>query len=350
MVKIVMKTKIGCIFILLFSICAIASAGQKSREHEKTISPFGRHEDRYRQLYDSLLEKGVEPERIRTIFSSDKAKKIDMTPVERMAERVISPYRWRKRSRAELMAVAERIVGHLRRYEKEYDALEERYRVNREIGAAILYKETALGEFDNWRHHAFPVLNSILGFMEMPEDEAKKKRIERIVGTAGKSLEGLILYCERNGIDILKRDFPSSFAGAIGIPQFMPMYMDYAVPAGSTVPDLSIMADAILSLGNIFEKKFNWPGYMDLSRLEKIDEIREAYAVFDEQKGVSFCMSKHLDGYPLRPFVNSSYRFPHLEYIGGYCKSIMQYNFSSAYTLDVFQFAYYAHRIRSFSE
>jgi membrane-bound lytic murein transglycosylase B len=279
------------------------------------------------------------------IFSSDKAKQVDMTPVERMSERVIPPFR--SRTEAEVATIARRIVAHLAQYDRYYDELEKRFFVNREIAAAILYKETALGQFDDWRHSAFPVLNSIVGFMDLPEDPMMRKRAKRIIDTARKSLEGLILYCERYNIDILQRDFPSSFAGAIGIPQFLPMYLDYAVSGDGGVPDLSKMHDAILSLGNIFTNRFGWPGLMDLDRLDGINEIIPEYQAFDRQKGVSFCMSEHLDGYPLRRFVDEFQQIPHISYIAEFCGTIMQYNFSSAYTLDVFQFAYHAHRLRT---
>ena len=341
--------KFGCILTFaLLVLVGIAAAENGAETPEKSISPFSKHEDRYRTLYRSLLQNGVPHARIMAIFSSDKAKQVDMTPVERMSERVIPPFR--TRTEAEVAAIARRILDHLDQYDPYYDELEKRYSVNREIAAAILYKETALGRFDNWRHHAFPVHNTIVGFMELPEDPLMRKRARRIVRTARKSLEELILYCERYGIDILRRDFPSSFAGAIGIPQFLPMYLDYAVSGDGGVPDLSDMHDAILSLGNIFTKKFGWPGFMNLDRLEHIDAIIRKYKVFDQQKGVSFCMSEHLDGYPLRRFVDEFSHIPHIGYIAGFCGTIMQYNFSSSYTLDVFQFAYHAHRIRPASK
>lgn len=338
---------IVCIVALsLFSFVADAPSQQTGfNGPETSLSPFSRHEDRYGTIYRSLRENGVSHDRILEIFASDKAKQVDMTPVERMSERVIPPFR--TRTEAEVAAVAKQIRAHLEQYDRYYDELEKRFSVNREIAAAILYKETALGRFDNWRHNAFPVLNTIVGFMDLPEDPLMRKRAQRIIRTARKSLEELILYCERNGIDIRRRNFPSSFAGAIGIPQFLPMYLDYAVSGDGGVPDLSKMHDAILSLGNIFTQKFGWPGFMDLDRLEHIDAIIQQYKEFDRQKGVSFCMSEHLDGYPLRRFVDEYRHIPHIGYIAGFCGTIMQYNFSSSYTLDVFQFAYHAHRLGS---
>lgn len=336
----------GSLFAVVLALGhAGALAQDGTPESEGSFSPFGRHGDRYRELYASLQENGVSHARIREIFSSEKAKKIDMTPVERMSERVIPPFRLR--TEKQIRATAKMIVDHLEEYRTVYNEMEKWFGVNREIAAAILYKETALGKFDDWRHTAFPVLNSIIGFMDLPEDEAKRGRIDRIVGTARKSLAGLILYCERHGIDVVRRDFPSSFAGAVGIPQFLPMYLDYAVSHDNTVPDLYNMHDAILSLGSIFGNAFGWPGFMDLDRLSAIDGIIRKYKAYDQRKGVSFCASEHLDGDPLRRFVDEFPDIPHIAYIGRFCPTIMRYNFSSAYTLDVLQFAYHAHRIRN---
>jgi membrane-bound lytic murein transglycosylase B len=336
--------KTGCLLTLALLVSVgVAAAGNDAGTPEAPISPFSKHEDRYRTIYRSLRQNGIPHARIMAIFSSDKAKQVDMTPVERMSERVIPPFRLR--TEGEVEAIAQRIIAHLKRYGRYYDELENRFSVNREIAAAILYKETALGQFDNWQHTAFPVLNSIVGFMELPQEPMMRKRARRIVRTARKSLEELILYCEEYGIDVTQRDFPSSFAGAIGIPQFLPMYLDYALSGDGGVPDLSEMHDAILSLGNIFTNNFGWPGFMELDRLELIDGIIRQYKTFDQQKGVSFCMSEHLDGYPLRPFVVAFDHLPHIGTIGTYCKTIMQYNFSSSYTLDVFQFAYHTQRL-----
>lgn len=335
------RLTVGC-FIAILMILATIQALAQTRVPETALSPFQQHEERYQILFRNLVEKGVEPDRIMAILSSDKAKKVDMTPVERMSERVIPLFQ--TRTKAQIDAIARQLVDHIGQYKAHYDELEERFGVNREIAAAILFKETALGKFNNWQHYAFPALNTIVGFMDLPKDPLKRKRAQRIIDTARKSLEGLIFYCERYGIDILAQDFPSSFAGAIGIPQFMPMHMIYAVSPDKGVPDLSRMHDAILSLGNIFKKKFGWPGLMDLDRLAQIDDIILKYKDFDQQKGVSFCASEHLDGYPLRRFVDEFKQIPHIDYIGEHCQTIMQYNFSSAYVLDVFQFAYHANQ------
>lgn len=315
---------------------------------ESVIPPFSKHEDRYRKMFASLEAKGMTRDEISVIFSSDRAREKDMTPVERMSEKVTSPSSMR--TKKQVRRIAERIRNHLDRHKSSYDMLEKRFGVNREIAAAILFKETDLGEFRNWKHESFTVLNSILSFMELPENAGHRQtaRMERILSTTARSLEGLLLYCHKHDIDITKKRFPSSFAGAIGIPQFMPMYMDYVITDGDATPDLSRMADAILSLGNLMKHRFEWPGPMEMDRLADIDAIVKKYVEYDTQnKGVSFCMSADLENYPLRRFVDDFPEIPHIDHVAKYAAVLMRYNYSSAYVLDVMGMAFHAYRLGS---
>ena len=319
--------------------------------YQKTISPpFSRYEERYRPLFYALDKGGMQPARIDAIFSSKRAKKIDPAPVKKMSEKVFSsPSR---RTKKQISGIAKNISKHLDKYKKEYDKIVQNFGVNREIAASILFKETHLGEFNNWKHDSFTVLNNILSFMDIPPeyDERKQKRLKRIIATARDSLQGLLLYCDKYEIDILNTKFNSSFAGAIGIPQFLPMYMDYAISDTNSRPDISKMPDAILSLGNLLKTKFNWPGYMELNRLENINTIRNQYIAFDKRKNVSLCMASDLDGYPLKPFSSAYSDIPEIDYICQYTKALMNYNYSSYYALDVLLFAYHTHKLRPVQE
>ena len=312
----------------------------------QAIAPFGKHEDRYQVLFDSLLKYGMQLERIITIFTSERAQQIDNTAIKIMSRSVVSKPSVRTKRQAS--DIAKKLKKHLDLYKQYYDYIENTFGVNREIAAAILFKETRLGEFKNWKHDAFTVLNSLLSFLEMPDEaeEQQKARIERIIATVQKSLAGLLLYCEKYDIDITKKKFHSSFAGAIGFPQFLPMHMDHTLSIDNKTPDLSHMPDAIISLGNLLKNKFGWPGFMDFNKLEDIDVIIEAYVEYDiKEQGVSFCMSTNLDGYPLRRFVDDYNAIPNIEYIVQFASSLMNYNYSSDYVLDVLQFAFHAHKL-----
>lgn len=310
------------------------------------IAPFGIHEERYQVVFDSLLVGGMQPERIIEIFISERAKQIDKTAVKIMSRRVVG--KPSVRTKRKTSAVAKKLKKHLDSYSEYYDYIENSFGVNSEIAAAILYKETRLGKFKNWKHDAFTVLNSLLSFLAMPDEseERKRVRIERIIATVQNSLAGLLLYCDKYHIDITEKTFPSSFAGAVGFPQFMPMYMDYVISIDNEIPDLNYMPDAIISIGNLLKNKFAWPGFIDFNRLENIDEIIAKYVEFDKkERGVSFCMSVNLDGYPLRSFADEFNTIPNIDYVSMFARSLMNYNYSSDYVLDVLQFAYYAHKL-----
>jgi len=310
------------------------------------FSPFLKHKERYQYVYKLLAENGnMSAERIIKIFSSKRAKKKDMTPIRIMSKRVIS--KTRLRSKKQTKQIARKIKRHLKKYKKYYKELEETYGVNQEIAAALFYKETILGEFKNWKHESFTVLNTILGYMELPDktEPRQRKRMQRVIKTSQQSLAELILYCEKYNIDILNKKFPSSFAGAIGIPQFLPMYLKYAISADNTTPNISKLNDAILSLGNILKNKFDWPGYMDLEMLNNIDEIRRRYKSYDDKNNkVSLCMSRDLEGYSLLSFYEKFSGIPNIDYVCQYSKCLMNYNFSSSYSLDILQFAYYVYQ------
>jgi len=77
-------------------------------------APFSIHEDRYQILFDSLIKAGMKPERIVEIFSSAKAKRVDMTPVEKMSEKVIVPIS--ERTAKESRLIAGKIKKHLENY------------------------------------------------------------------------------------------------------------------------------------------------------------------------------------------------------------------------------------------
>lgn len=312
--------------------------------------PHIRYRERYQKLFLDLKDQGIKQERLLEIFASEKAAAIDHAAIALVSERAARI--GKKKSKAQLTAIAESIVSHLHRHRTYYNRLERRFGVNREIAAAILYKETGLGRFSDWRHDAFSALNSVLGFMAIPDDAGKrdKDRLTRIIDSNRQSLAALLLYCARNGIDVLTTDFPSSYAGAIGMPQFLPIYLEYAVSADNAdinaLPDLDKTADAILSVGNLLQNKFRWPGLMNLSRLKAIDAIAAAYIRYDQKtEDASFCMAKDLDGYPLRRFVDEYRDFPDIAYIAGYCEVLMNYNFSSNYVMDVLQIAYHAHNL-----
>jgi membrane-bound lytic murein transglycosylase B len=88
------------------------------------------------------------------------------------------------------------------------------------------------------------------GVMSRPE---ALKRIERIKLRALNNLAELILQSKQVGLD--PYTVKGSWAGAIGIPQFMPASMGYAVDGnGDGIIDLNTVEDSILSVANYLQR------------------------------------------------------------------------------------------------
>lgn len=82
----------------------------------------------------------------------------------------------------------------------------------------------------------------------MPRADALK-RIQRIKNRAVNNLGELLIQARRGGFDPMR--VKGSWAGAIGIPQFMPASMVYAADGdGDGVVDLNTIPDAVMSVGN----------------------------------------------------------------------------------------------------
>jgi membrane-bound lytic murein transglycosylase B len=86
----------------------------------------------------------------------------------------------------------------------------------------------------------------------MPRIEALK-RIERIKKRALNNLAELLIQSKRVGLDPFT--VKGSWAGAIGIPQFMPASMSYAADGdGDGIIDLNTVEDSILSVANYLQR------------------------------------------------------------------------------------------------
>ncbi len=335
----------------VYDICfhVEAKEGQIIDDHKEVIeSPFSRNRERYHELYTILLKGGMHQDRIRQIFFSKRAKEMDMTPLRMMTEikKIPELAEAEKKANTRYLSRIPDLIKHLKKYKTYYDLAESTYGVNRELIAAVLLKETNLGQFHTWKHDSFTVLNTMLSFLELPENpsERMKTRIHRFIEFSKEHLAALLLFCDKHHIDIIEERFPSSYAGAIGIAQFMPGWLEYAISADNKTPDLNKMPDAILSVGNVFKHKLGWSGMIDYERLENIDDIINKWYVFDKRKGVSFAVSHHLDGMPLRRFDKEFDHIPNVNYIGKFVQTLMEYNFSSNYALGILQIAFHTNK------
>ena len=315
-----------------------------------TTALFGahfNHPDRFDALTLRLIKAGVEKERIQLLFNSPKARAIDEKAVAQIANiSKIKAHRDAERKANEALMLKTALVKkHLQTYKKVYDQVEKEFGVNREIIAAILQKETALGAYTNYKHDAFTALVGMLDRLTLPEKPSArvKKRHKRLLKMAEDNLFALIVHYEKLGIDLSQAHVPSSYAGAVGIPQFMPMHFDMiAAPSAQDPLDLFHMPTAIYSTAKLLKKRFGWNKMVDFSAITKLETIKEQWYAFDDGKA-NFVYEKNLDGAKVPTFVKANADDPEIVLVGSIIKVLMRYNFSTPYALGILEIAKRSH-------
>jgi membrane-bound lytic murein transglycosylase B len=229
------------------------------------------------------------------------------------------------------------MVKNLNTYKKVYDKAEAKYGVNREIIAAILLKETKFGKIKP-KHDAFIVFNTILTRMKPETTRAKW-----LLHMSKANMSSIIEHCYEKGVAPEQCNLPSSYAGAIGIPQFMPNNFRYTDSYKGKVADLTNMEDAIMSAAKFLNKRANFTTLIDWEKMPHIPQIEEEWYEFEfEHKHTSFVYEENKkSGKKYMCFTKDR---PDLQYMREYVKKIMQYNNSSNYSVGVVRLAYEAHR------
>jgi membrane-bound lytic murein transglycosylase B len=237
-----------------------------------------------------------------------------------------------------LVSYVPQMVANLKKYKKVYDHIELTYGVNREIVAAILLKETKLGAIKP-THDAFIVFNTMV-----VRTKAKTPR-EKWLLTMGKTnMSAIIEYCYKKGVSPAKCNLPSSYAGAIGIPQFMPNSFIYAKPYKGKIADLTKMEDAIVSAANFLHTKAKFDMLIDWNSMPNIPQIEEEwYEYAFTHEDASFVYETSRKGKIYSCFTKGK---KSLQEMREYTKKIMRYNNSSNYAVGVMSLAYLAHYAR----
>lgn len=240
-----------------------------------------------------------------------------------------------KKANNVLVKYVPKMVANLKKYKKVYDLAEKEYGVNREIIAAILLKETKLDKIKP-SHDAFVVFNTMV--LRTNPASPREKWLHKMGKT---NMSSIVHYCYKKGVKPRECRLPSSYAGAVGIPQFMPNSFIYAKAYKSKVPDLTKMEDAILSVANFLHEKalFSVPLQWDI--MPDVPKIESEWYEYDfTHKDASFVYEKSKSGKIYNCFTSNR---PELEYMKEYVKKIMRYNNSSNYALGVIRLAYDAH-------
>lgn len=295
--------------------------------------------DNYEEVCKRAVKKGVSIEYANTFLLSDKTKKLDMKSFELFQPKKIKVHHANeKRANNNLLKYIPQIVSHIKKYEDVYNLAESMYKVNREVVAAILMKETRLGLIKP-KHDAFSVFNTLV-----LKTKVKSSRDKWLLNMGKSNMVSIISYCYQKAYKPLTCNFASSYAGAVGIPQFMPNNFIYIEGYKKEVGDLSNMQDAIMSASKFLNKV---AGFTELIKWQKIPDMKvveEDWYEYDfTYKNSSFVYAKSKkSGKKYNCFTCGD---SDLEYLRRYAKKIMTYNNSSNYAVGVMRLAYDAHHV-----
>ena len=229
------------------------------------------------------------------------------------------------------------IVKNLKKYKKVYDEAEKKYGVNREIIAGILMKETKLGKIHP-THDAFVVFNTIV-----VRTHAKTSRQKWLLNLGKTNMVAIIKHCYDAKLRPAQCNLPSSYAGAVGIPQFMPNSFVYADSYTNKTPDVTKMEDAILSAAKFLHKKADFHTLIDWQKIPNVAKVEaQWYEYAYTHKNASFVYEKSKTGKKYSCFTKGK---ANLTYMKKYTKKIMRYNNSSNYAVGVMRLAFDAHKM-----
>ena len=178
----------------------------------------------YTDICKKVVKNGVSYEYAnKFLLSYFKTQKFDEVSWKYLQPRHIKTHKKNeKKANNVLVKFVPKIVQNLQEYKKVYDKAEKKYGVNREIIAAILLKETKLGKIKP-THDAFIVFNTMV-----VRTDPKTAREKWILKMGKTNMASIITHCYKKGVEPEQCNLPSSYAGAVGIAQFMPNSFIYA--------------------------------------------------------------------------------------------------------------------------
>lgn len=293
----------------------------------------------YTDICNKVVKSGVSYNYAnKFLLSYFKTKRFDEISYKYLQPKYIKSHRKNeKKANNVLVKYVPDMVVHLNKYAKVYDYAEKKYGVNREIIAAILIKETRLGKIKP-THDAFIVFNTLV-VRTKPETRRKKWLLQM-----GKSnMASIITHCYKKGVTPEQCNLPSSYAGAVGIPQFMPNSFIYSEGYKTKVADLTKMEDAIMSASKFLHKKADFSKLIDWSKIPDIVKIESDWYDYEfNNDNASFVYAKSKKSG--KTYDCFSCKKSELDYLRAYTKKIMRYNNSSNYAVGVMRLAYDAQK------
>jgi len=295
----------------------------------------------YTEICKKVVKKGVSYDYAnKFLLSYFKTKKYDEITYTYMQPRHIKTHKIaEKKANNVLVRFIPKMIENLKKYKKVYDKAEKKYGVNREIIAAILLKETKLGKIKP-SHDAFIVFNTLL--VRTKPNSSREKWLIKMSKT---NMISIITHCYKKGVEPEQCNLASSYAGAVGIPQFMPNSFIYADSYKSKVPDLSKMEDAIMSAAKFLNKKAKFNTLINWDEMPNIESVESAwYDYAFKNKNASLVYAKNKRN--TKKYKCFTCAKAELDYLKTYAKKIMRYNNSSNYAIGVMRLAYSAHFTR----
>ncbi len=295
--------------------------------------------EHYSDICKKVVKQGVSYDYAnKFLLSYFRTKKFDEVSYKYLQPRYIKKHRENeKKANNVLVKYVPQMVEHLKKYKDVYDYTEKKFGVNREIIAAILLKETKLGKIKP-THDAFIVFNTLV--VRTKPNTSREKWLLKMGKT---NMASIITYCYKNNIEVDECILPSSYAGAVGIPQFMPNSFVYAEGYKRKYADLTKMEDAIVSASKFLHKKANFTELMEWEKVPDLVAIEAAWYDYEfENEDASFVYEKSRSGKRYKCFTANK---PELKYLRDYTKKIMRYNNSSNYAVGVMRLAYDAHKL-----
>jgi len=314
---------------LILSLSAILSA-------KYTDCDF--HNKNYVDICKKAIKGGVSYNYAnKFLLSYFKTQKFDEISWKYLKPKYINYHKQKeKQANNTLIRYIPKMITNLKKYKKVYDKAEKKYGVNREIISAILLKETKLGVIKP-SHDAFIVFNTIVTRVN-PKD----KRERWLLKMGKTNMVSIIKYCYKKRVKPEQCNLPSSYAGAVGIPQFMPNSFVFADSYRGGVPNLSKMEDAIMSVAKFLNHKARFNTLINWSKMPDVVTVEDEWYKFAFQhEDSSFVYETGRNGKIYKCFTKGK---KELSYMRGYSKKIMRYNNSSNYVIGVVRLAYDAHK------
>ncbi len=295
----------------------------------------------YSDICEKVVKAGVSYEYANQfLLSYFKTTKFDEVSWKYLQPKYITIHKANeKKANNALVKYVPMLVQHLKDYKEVYDFSEKKYGVNREIIGAILLKETRIGKIKP-THDAFIVFNTIVVKIKEPQTEREKW----LLNMGKTNMASIIHYCYKKGLAPDECNLPSSYAGAVGIPQFMPNSFFYADGYKTEIGDLTKMEDAIMSASRFLHDKANFNQLIEWDKIPVMPTVESDWYDYEfEHKNASFVYDKSTTSNVV--YDCFACQKSELQYLNEYTKKVMRYNNSSNYSVGVIRLAYDAHKL-----